>query len=59
MQASKSHEGAADFDRFECLTCHTVIQERPAQNPAQPPEQPQKSETRGPGDALSGRKDPD
>ncbi len=28
MQASKSHEHAADFDRFECLTCHTTIVER-------------------------------
>jgi hypothetical protein len=59
MQASKSHGGAADFDRFECLTCHTVIVERPARNPAQPPERAEKSETQGPVDALSGRKDPD
>jgi hypothetical protein len=28
MQASKSHEHAADFDRFDCLTCHTTIVER-------------------------------
>ena len=25
MQASKSQESLADFDTFECLTCHTVI----------------------------------
>jgi len=27
MQASKSREELADFDTFECLTCHTVIRE--------------------------------
>jgi hypothetical protein len=27
MQASKTHENAADFDKFDCLTCHTVILE--------------------------------
>ncbi len=27
MQASKSREGLAHFDRYECLSCHTVISE--------------------------------
>ena len=27
MQASKSRENQADFDTFECLSCHTVIRE--------------------------------
>ena len=27
MQASKSRENIAHFDRFECLTCHSVISE--------------------------------
>jgi hypothetical protein len=33
MQASKSRENLADFDIFQCLSCHTVIREatpRPA-----------------------------
>ena len=25
MQASKSQENLANFDKFECLSCHTVI----------------------------------
>jgi hypothetical protein len=25
MQASKSRENLAYFDKFECLSCHTVI----------------------------------
>jgi transposase-like protein len=25
MQASKSREEAADFDTFQCLSCHTTI----------------------------------
>jgi C4-type Zn-finger protein len=25
MQASKSQENLAYFDKFECLSCHTVI----------------------------------
>jgi transposase-like protein len=31
MQGSKSHERAAEFDRFDCLTCHTSIVERSAE----------------------------
>jgi hypothetical protein len=31
MLASKSRDALANFDRFECLTCHTVVRE------AQPP----------------------
>jgi hypothetical protein len=31
MQASKSLEHLADFDTFQCLTCHTTIREKPAQ----------------------------
>jgi len=31
MQSSKSRENLAHFDRFECLTCHSVI------NEAEPP----------------------
>jgi hypothetical protein len=27
MQASKSLENLAEFDTFECLSCHTVIRE--------------------------------
>ena len=27
MQASKSHEGLAEFDTFKCLTCQTTISE--------------------------------
>ena len=34
MQASKSHEQAAEFDRFDCLACHTTIVERPAEQDA-------------------------
>jgi hypothetical protein len=28
MQSSKSRNDLADFDTFECLTCHTVIREK-------------------------------
>jgi hypothetical protein len=27
MLASKSRDDLANFDRFECLTCHTVVSE--------------------------------
>ncbi len=27
MQASKSQENLAYFDKFECLSCHTLINE--------------------------------
>ena len=30
MQARKSRENLADFDTFECLTCHTTIAQPPA-----------------------------
>ena len=29
MQASKSRENLADFDTFRCLTCQTMISEKP------------------------------
>jgi transposase-like protein len=28
MQASKSQDNHAEFERFECLSCHTVIREK-------------------------------
>ncbi len=34
MQASKSREGLANFDTFECLTCQTVIREGKPRPPA-------------------------
>jgi len=33
MQASKSREGLADFDTFECLNCGTAISESKPQPP--------------------------
>jgi hypothetical protein len=32
MQGSRSHDAAREFDRFDCQTCHTVIEQ-----PARPP----------------------
>jgi hypothetical protein len=29
MQASKSREDLADFDTFQCLSCHTTIKATP------------------------------
>jgi hypothetical protein len=33
MQASKSREDLADFDTFQCLSCHTTIQATPRTPP--------------------------
>jgi len=33
MQASKSQENLAYFDKFECLSCHTLINETRRQSP--------------------------
>jgi len=42
MQASKSQEHLAHFDKFECLSCHTVITE----SKSQPRPRPGKREPR-------------
>jgi hypothetical protein len=34
MQASKSREDVAEFDIFECLSCHAVIRESKPRPPA-------------------------
>ena len=34
MQASKSRENLAHFDKFECLSCHTVITTESKPRPA-------------------------
>jgi hypothetical protein len=35
MQSSRTREGARDFDRFDCQTCHTVIELPPPRDDAQ------------------------
>ena len=38
MQGSRTRETAREFDRFDCLTCHTVIElpPRPSREPPRP-----------------------
>lgn len=34
MQASKSQEDLTHFDKFECLSCHTVIRQSKPRSPS-------------------------
>jgi hypothetical protein len=37
MQGSRSRDDIRDFDRFDCLTCHTVIELPPPPRRSEPP----------------------